>query len=493
MAKKRAKRVIKTYWDASKKKVKYLKPVDEKDRLHGWVVRFYPSGRVAARGLFKNGRVVGAPETYYDAVDLWNRPLLKSKIPFINKMRNGIEKFWNEYGQLRRETNWVNDKREGIERRYAPFCVTETVYKEDKRNGIEETRHVNGYLLSRVMYENDKKTGLEIINDEFSRVIERYYTPDAVYEVKIDYKHNCLNFKIYQSDFKSCLNTISRPMDQNWREKWLLSEQSPAFFDKIQERFLSDEGKQEQNVQKIPEKRIPMVPRSKIKIASVAKMVKTPDYITTYYDEEGLFIQSETPIKNSRRHGVARTFSPTGVCIKTTTYRFGTQHGPEVLYDKDGFLIAKRLFEKNVCRLEKKYTGHNCLWRETHFDKNGQMDGADIYYYPVKEGSPLKIKSKAMYSHGNRVGELVKYFKSGQLAEHIPVNGRGYTYNQLGRILSEGFYQNGVLHGMQTIFDDSGNVVTRRLYENGTLKSEIYTPPLQKPVIQMLLPGFERE
>lgn len=491
MADKRAKRVVKSYWDAAQKQVKYLKPLDEKGRLHGWVVKFYPSGRMAGRGLFKNGRIVGAPETYYDALDVWGRPLIKTKTPFINKLRNGIEKFWNEYGQLRRETTWVNGKREGIERSYGPFCVTETVYKNDKRNGIEETRHENGRLMARVLYENDCKTGLEIINDAYGVSLERFYTPAAIYEVRPNFRHDTVTLTVYRPYFSGVSGKKVHVMGADWREKWLLSEQSPAFLADIANRFLSE-------AKTVPEKTVePSVslPRVTPRLPDALKTVRTKDCVLTYYDTDGIRLQSETPLLNGRRHGVVKRWTPDGVCLQETSYRFGRRHGIEVQRDRAGFLMAERFFEKGVCRHEKKYAGKNGLWRETYFDAGGQQEGTDIVYYLGKGTARPQIKSKAVYRAGKRIGELVKYFKSGQIAAVIPVDGIGRTYDKWGRVVTCGTYQNGLLHGAQTTYDAAGRPQVRRDYDKGRLIHEYrYPVPSVTPSpVQMFFPGFERE
>lgn len=490
MSHKHAKQVVKSYWDAAQKQVKYLKPLDEKGRLHGWVIKFYPSGRMAGRGLFKNGRVVGAPETYYDALDTWGRPLIKTKTPFINKLRNGIEKFWNEYGQLRRETTWVNGKREGIERRYGPCCVTETVYKNNQRSGIEETRHTNGRLMARVLYENDCKTGLEIINDAYGIAKERFYTPTAIYEVRPDFKHDAVTLTVYGPNFAACLKQKVYPMGRNWQKRWLLSEQSPAYLADIANRFLStNKGSAEKpTVQK-------QVVRFRPGCVEAAKTIRTQDKILTYYDAEGIHIQSETPLLNNRRHGVVKYWTQDGICLKETTYRFGRRHGIEVQRDRAGHLMAERLFEKGVCRHEKKYAGSKGLWRETHFDATGRLDGEDIVYYVGQAAGVLKIKSKAVYRAGKRVGALIKYFKNGRIAAVIPMDGTGYTYDEKGRVMTRDTYQNGVLHGVQMTYDTAGRPREKRMYDKGRVMStHAYPVPSAGTVpVQMFFPCFERE
>jgi antitoxin component YwqK of YwqJK toxin-antitoxin module len=97
-------------------------------------------------------------------------------------------------GKLQHKTIYKNGKKNGIEERYNDNgkILIRTSYKDDLRNGIEEWyTHDNGTISSRSMYVNDKKEGIdEMFRDNGTIWVKSMYVNDKLEGTKEFYDEN---------------------------------------------------------------------------------------------------------------------------------------------------------------------------------------------------------------------------------------------------------------------------------------------------------------
>jgi len=113
-------------------------------------------GKLKEKNTYKNNERVSR-EWYHENGNIWN------KTPYKNDKKEGIEESFNENGSLSSKTPYKNDKIEGVEEHYREngSLWWTTTYKNDKKEGVEEHYNENGSLWYKTPYKNDKKEGIE--------------------------------------------------------------------------------------------------------------------------------------------------------------------------------------------------------------------------------------------------------------------------------------------------------------------------------------------
>ena len=102
---------------------------------------------------------------------------------YTNGKKEGVEKYYFDYGGLKSETPYKNDKAEGISKEYYyenGGLETEFLYKNGARDGITKVYMFNGKLLIAITYQEGKAlSGIcgndKALSDEQLQSIANYY------------------------------------------------------------------------------------------------------------------------------------------------------------------------------------------------------------------------------------------------------------------------------------------------------------------------------
>lgn len=164
-------------------------------------------------------------------------------------------------------------------------------------------------------------------------------------------------------------------------------------------------------------------------------------------------------------------YYPNGKTKTQTPYKNGKKHGVEKHYFDDGYLYIEREFINGIKEgIEKQYSGEGVLWRETQF-KDGIKHGKEKYYHETGE-----LKSISTCVNGKLHGQEIWFYDTGDIyIIAFNKNGKqeGYQVTFLGsgyRFIT--FYKNGKPFGIETHYDNNGNLIRKVLHDGlGNLKT----------------------
>jgi hypothetical protein len=94
---------------------------------------------------------------------------LQQKTIYKNEKKNGIEEWYNDNGKILKRTSYKDDLRNGIEEWYTHDNGTissRSMYVNDKKEGVDEMFRDNGTIWVKSMYVNDKLEGTKEFYDE---------------------------------------------------------------------------------------------------------------------------------------------------------------------------------------------------------------------------------------------------------------------------------------------------------------------------------------
>lgn len=196
------------------------------------------------------------------------------------------------------------------------------------------------------------------------------------------------------------------------------------------------------------------------------------------YDSEG------------QRHGVwKKTFDGT----KAIRYEGQFNHGKEVGL----FKFYKYIDKKSVLSATKQFNELDDITNVKFYSSKGKvisegkMTGKKFVgrwnYYHKNSNQFLRIENYD--NNGIQQGELLVYYKNGQLAEKSnfllgKLQGASTWYNEEGIIIKEYIYDNNELHGLAKHYSNSGKLIVEghykknkkhgvwKYYENGKLVKE---------------------
>ena len=93
-----------------------------------------------------------------------SRGEIREEVLYVNNLKHGIQKRYNQDGVLIEEIPWVYDKKHGTERCYYSCgrLEMEITWANDERHGIEKCYHINGCVYCETVYYNGQKHGKQI-------------------------------------------------------------------------------------------------------------------------------------------------------------------------------------------------------------------------------------------------------------------------------------------------------------------------------------------
>lgn len=153
----------------------------------------------------------------------------------------------------------------------------------------------------------------------------------------------------------------------------------------------------------------------------------------------------EAYYENGLVEGEVAEFNEAGTKISSTFYNNGKKEGIATLYYKDGKVRITAEF------------------------KNDQQEGMTYEYFP--NGS---IAKQAKFHEGFREGEEKTFHENGQVKTHYFVkkdrlHGPGKEWNSQGTLVFEANYNDGKKDGLFRKYDDSGLLISKKIYENDML------------------------
>jgi antitoxin component YwqK of YwqJK toxin-antitoxin module len=196
-------------------------------------------------------------------------------------------------------------------------------------------------------------------------------------------------------------------------------------------------------------------------------------------------------MKEGRRHGECRLYTPEGSLLSEMFYLEGKLHGPSTMYDEKGSVLAKSWFCEGK-KMGKAHTYYASGKRASlQRFKKGEWHGAQEYYY--ENG---KLKSVIPFVEGKLHGEVQLFWEGGQAKRSVHyMEGLreewDLLWNEQGVLIDEGEYRAGQPIGVHRHFFPHGKVQQELNYhtplrfdrkewdQEGKLKIEgVYAPDL---------------
>ena len=184
-------------------------------------------------------------------------------------------------------------------------------------------------------------------------------------------------------------------------------------------------------------------------------------------------------LKNSKLHGVQKSFNNKGILLSETEYNDGLLCGISKKYNNEGQLKEKKTYN---CNLSK-----NSSWLDGAYAEysNNKLISKGNYANNLKEGKWLtyfgngKPNKIATYKNGLIVGKYREYQSSGKIAvkaNYIEINTNGkfesvkhgeyQTFFNNGDVTSEGNYDRGKKTGMWIDYNTNGSLNKETFYKN---------------------------
>ena len=186
---------------------------------HGVETVYHSNGKIKLQRPYVYGKITGVEKEYNDSGQLIRKTTLVEgvkhgikeslgvKTPYVNGIKNGVEKQYSR-SMVVRETPFVNGQKEGMERRWneaSGKIKEETLYVNGKPEGIVKRYHKSGKIMEEISYKNGKKHGLEKRYFESGRVKkETVYENGKIVsdEVITYYESGNVRFVQYYKDYK---------------------------------------------------------------------------------------------------------------------------------------------------------------------------------------------------------------------------------------------------------------------------------------------------
>lgn len=177
--------------------------------------------------------------------------------------------------------------------------------------------------------------------------------------------------------------------------------------------------------------------------------------VTLIKDDEGRILESFEVNEEGKKHGIYKTFSPSGTLTEDAVYADGKLNGYRRLYRENGSLEIEENYVEDVSH------------------------GAYTVFY---ESGAIEISTD--YDQGKMNGMLHRYFESGKIMEEVKMedneeNGPFKEYYENGNIQWEGTYLNGENEvGILLQYDESGVLTKKMLCDSLSICQTIWTKEL---------------
>ena len=238
----------------------FINKTDNTGKKQGHWIKKYPDGNIMYDGFFRNDKPVGEFRRYYEDKTLksllvfsdnstealatlyYQNGFVASRGKYVNQLKEGKWQFFSvlNKGVLISEENYLNDKKNGLCRKFYPDSrVAEALnFHDDIKNGEWLNYHPNGSLNFRTNYSNGKLNGNfeAFFADSKPEVTGKYkddlregvwiiYNKDGSQRFKTEYSAGIPNnsaIDIYETDYIDSLerNKIKIADPEKTGEKW---------------------------------------------------------------------------------------------------------------------------------------------------------------------------------------------------------------------------------------------------------------------------------
>ncbi|TXE05809.1 toxin-antitoxin system YwqK family antitoxin [Gelidibacter salicanalis] len=121
------------YYHNKTKAVMTVEHYNDKGRLEGERMVYYPNGQMAEHTIYKDGKIEGISKIFSE------KGVLIKEFTYKNDMLNGMSKYYNGDGQMLAEGAYRNDKKHGIWKFYENGALTEEKdFTEYSKNPIKQ-------------------------------------------------------------------------------------------------------------------------------------------------------------------------------------------------------------------------------------------------------------------------------------------------------------------------------------------------------------------
>lgn len=173
---------------------------------------------------------------------------------------------------------------------------------------------------------------------------------------------------------------------------------------------------------------------------------------------------------DGKRDGESKQYFTSGELSSITTYKADAQEGPYISFNGDGDTSLYSLYEDGSKILERNFSLEGKVLTVSTFDEDGREHGKSIEYYKNIDG---RIKSIRTYEHGKLKGEILEFYKSGNIKIRREFGNEGewthYKYYDLENEMIETETQmlDKVKHGVYKEYFRDGRVEIEGEYANG--------------------------
>lgn len=376
---------------------------------------YFDNGNLSSEGSLIDGK----PNNYW--VAYYENGNKKSEGNRSDFLLDGLWKFYHEEGWLTSEIN----------------------YKENKKNGAYKIYNKEGDLLRLENYENDKKEGKAFYyfagSKDSTLKIKKLipYTNDLENGIALRYAADGRIIKIsnYKNGFLTSTEKINQ-IDTAGLKQGLWKTYFPNMRLNVEKRYKND------------------------KLNGYYKTYsKNGELISAVLYIDGIEQDKES---NLADFDINYEYFENGEIKSTTTYnKGGNKDGVSMTYNKDGEIVASKLYRNGY------------LLAEGIIDKEGLYQGKWKHYY--LNGN---IKSEGNYIDGKKVEKWIFYFTNGKIEQtgNYDKNGK-FTgmwkwYYENGNILRTEEFRRGVEDGYLEEFSVNGEIITKGEYFEGEKEGE---------------------
>lgn len=194
------------------------------------------------------------------------------------------------------------------------------------------------------------------------------------------------------------------------------------------------------------------------------------NHVKEYY-EDGSTLKEEYFTKNTDggelKHGVYKSFYPSGILKEEINYTEGKMDGMRKLYLEDGTVEVEETYANDQYQgpYISRYADGTVKEEGQYLD--GAMNGTWRFYY--EDG---QIREEVNFSNNMENGPYKRFHENGQLAsegqfkDELEV-GHWVYYHPNGNIQEEVDFVDGKEEGLVVVLDEQGDTLKRIVYEKG--------------------------
>lgn len=362
-------KIIKTYYDEKETKLREEFQASlgdtgwEKD---GYYKSFYPSGRIAVQGNFKENIKNDWFREYYDTLIAGKNPI-KSQIFFSNGKKNGLMTAFSLKGDT----------------------LQKAVFKDDAIVGLLSIYHPNGKLHRQGNFVNGQPQG----------IVKEYYETGILYKeinfvdgqpqgiTKVYYPSGNLHFEenyvngLQEGEQKEFYDTPSSPIMLQFTMKNNAKEGKEVLYNA----------------------------RGKVLVESNYVLGRLNGTARRWSEETGELIY-EASYKDGYKIGKEMEYYAANQIAKLTTYSNQERNKKVIAYDLKGEITFEATYQNGVLEgVVKESKPNENFWSESMY-KSGKKEGETKTFYKASK----KLRSKEMYRNNLLEGDYTEYFENGK-------------------------------------------------------------------------------